>query len=78
MCVCVCMYHVMFHMYIDKYIYMYIYVCAYIYIYTHKHTHTYICCDRMKLKSKSGVEFRSITCPSLSVDGDSTKTQWLK
>jgi len=36
------------------------------------------CCDRMKLKSNSGVESHWITCPSLSVDGDSTKTQWLK
>ncbi len=54
-----------------KYIYMmyitYICVCMCLYI-----MYIYICSDRMKNISKWKDIVHKITCPSLSVDGDST------
>jgi hypothetical protein len=35
-------------------------------------THTYICSDQMKDNSVFELKSHKITCPSLSVDGDST------
>ncbi len=41
-------------------------------------THTHICSDHMTDNFGFEPKFHKITCPSLSVDGDSTWTQWFK